>query len=164
MTGEIVIAGAPDVEAALRKAREHVVRAVRTEGMERAAAYVHTEAVRNAPRSPTKAQFSATLKRKKKTDRKNFFPGGLEKSIEHEVKDGEGVVFVRENSYAGKYARRIHDEKGKTWRNRGPGTIAKGERADEKFIERAMDQDKIGEILEDVFTKAVNEAANGGAQ
>lgn len=36
----------------------------------------------------------------------------------------------------GKYALRIHDEKGKAWRRRGPGTVAKGARADDKFILR----------------------------
>lgn len=98
------------------------------------------EAKANAPRSPTNAILSATLKRKKRTARRTY-PGGLEKSIVHEVRSGrssECSVFVASNSPAGKYARRIHDEKGKTWRNRGPGTIAKGQRADDKFIERAV--------------------------
>lgn len=42
------------------------------------------------------------------------------------------------NAEAGKYAKRIHDEKGKTWRKRGPGTVAKGARADDKYIQRAV--------------------------
>ena len=97
-----------------------------------------SEAVANAPRSPTMAQYSATLKRKKSTTRR-LTPGGLEKSIEfQQTSMTEGMVYVAANSYAGKYAKRIHDEKGVSWRNRGVGTIAKGDRADEKFIERAM--------------------------
>ena len=95
------------------------------------------ESVRNAPRSPTMAQISATLKRKRRTARRTH-PGGLEKSIMLETTPTTARVFVPSNSLAGKYARRIHDEKGVTWQNRGPGTIAKGPQADEKFIERAI--------------------------
>ncbi len=97
------------------------------------------EAKANAPRSPTKKIFSKTLKRKRATSRRQFFPGGLEKSIRSGPASGGGVsIFVAKNSYAGAYARRIHDEKGVTWRRRGPGTVAKGVRADEKFIARAV--------------------------
>lgn len=39
------------------------------------------EAKANAPRSPTKKLFSKTLKRKRATARRQFFPGGLEKSM-----------------------------------------------------------------------------------
>lgn len=112
------------------------------------------EAKANAPRSPTNKIFSATLKRKKRTARK-LFPGGLEKSIEYEVTKEGCSVFVASNSPAGKYAKRIHDEKGKTWRKRGPGTIAKGARADEKFIERALkdNQGNFLKIIQDEMKK-----------
>ena len=116
---------------------------------------VRDEAKRNAPRSPTMAQLSATLKRKKRTARRTT-TGGLEKSIEYEVKGGTCSVFVASNSYAGKYAKRIHDEKGKSWRKRGPGTIAKGSRADDKFIERAI-RDNQGKFL-DVFKSELRKA------
>ena len=117
---------------------------------------VRDEAKRNAPRSPTMAQLSATLKRKKRTARRTT-PGGLEKSIEYEVKGGMCSVFVASNSYAGKYAKRIHDEKGKSWRKRGPGTIAKGSRADDKFIERAIrdNQDKFLDVFKSELRKAL---------
>lgn len=104
------------------------------------------EAKDNAPVSPKNSILSATLKRKKRTARKTF-PGGLEKSIQYEVqgvgKNAECSVFVASNGHATTekgycYAPRIHDEKGKTWHKRGPGTIAKGQRADDKFIERAI--------------------------
>lgn len=97
------------------------------------------EAADNAPCSPTMKILSATLRRKRRTARRTF-PGGLEKSIEREIRpDGLSVaVFVASNSYAGKYARRIHDLKGVAWFRRGPGTVAKGPRADEKFVERAI--------------------------
>ena len=116
------------------------------------------DAVTFAPRSRTMAQLSATLKRKKRTTRRTH-PGGLEKSIMTEATATEARVFVPSNSLAGRYARRIHDEKGVTWHNRGPGTIAKGPLADEKFIERAITMhDEAGnfkEIFEDEVGKAV---------
>lgn len=96
------------------------------------------EAKANAPRSPTNAVLSATLRRKRRTARRTF-PGGLEKSIQSELAaHGRLSVFVASNAPAGRYARRIHDEKGRTWFKRGPGTVAKGSRADEKFVERAI--------------------------
>lgn len=98
------------------------------------------EAKDNAPISPDNQILSATLRRKRRTARKTT-PGGLEQSISHEVRGGnapECSVFVASNAPAGKYARRIHDEKGVTWHRRGPGTVAKGQRADDKFIERAI--------------------------
>ena len=115
------------------------------------------EAKRNAPKSPTKTQFSATLKRKKRTSRRTFTPGGLEKSIEYEVQGDRCSVFVSRNSFAGKYAARIHDERNKTWWDRGPGTIAKGQQAREKFIERAItdNQDKFLSIIESEIGKAI---------
>lgn len=114
------------------------------------------EAKANAPRSPTQKILSATLKRKRRTGRK-LTPGGLEKSIEYETDGQTCSVFVAANSYAGRYAKRIHDEKGKTWRNRGPGTVAKGARADEKFIERAIRDNgrKFALIIEDELGKAL---------
>lgn len=115
------------------------------------------EAKANAPRSPTMKQYSATLKRKKRT-RHRTYPGGLEKSIEYEITQDGCSVFVAKNSFAGKYAKRIHDEKGVTWKNRGPGTIAKGQRADEKFIERAIkdNEAKFTAIVEDEIKKGMH--------
>ena len=96
------------------------------------------EAKANAPRSPT-------------------MNGGLERSIEYEASESGCAVFVASNSQAGRYARRIHDEKGITWRNRGPGTVAKGQRADEKFIERAIrdNAQNFGLIIADELRKAL---------
>lgn len=114
------------------------------------------EAKANAPRSPTMKQISATLKRKKRTSRK-VLPGGLEKSIEYDADERRCSVFVASNSMAGKYAKRIHDEKGHSWRNRGAGTVAKGSRADEKFIERAIKDnvEKFTAIVKDELGKAL---------
>lgn len=67
----------------------------------------------------------------------------------------EGSVFVAANSESGKYAVRIHDEKGKTWFNRGPGTVSKGIHADENFIERALrsNRENIDRIMIDATSK-----------
>jgi hypothetical protein len=107
------------------------------------------------------AERSATLKRKKRTALRTT-PGGLEKSIEYEVKGDTCSVFVAENAYCKtkkgfNYAKRIHDEKGKSWRNRGPGTIAKGSRADDKFVERAIrdNQDKFLDVFKSELRKAL---------
>lgn len=81
----------------------------------------HREAVRNAPRGLT---------------------GNLERSIVAEIKKGKNIidviVFVPKDALARRYAKRLHDEKGKTWHKRGKGSIAKGKRADHLFIKRAV--------------------------
>lgn len=110
-------------------------------GMRRIANMVAKRAFDYAPKSPTRTIASATLKvqRRSKSQRT---PGGLEKSIRAEVNitggNTEASVFIASTAPAGKYAKRIHDEKGVTWWRRGPGTIAKGDQADHKFIERAI--------------------------
>lgn len=77
-------------------------------------------------------------KRRASSGKAHAVPGGLEKSIDTEsIREGCSI-FVASNSPAGKYAKRIHDEKGKKWWKRGPGTVRKGAQADEKFIERAL--------------------------
>lgn len=60
------------------------------------------------------------------------------RSITFASDDEKAEVFVASNSEAGKYARKIHDDKGLTWWNRGPGTQAKGPQADDRFILRAI--------------------------
>lgn len=64
-------------------------------------------------------------------------PGGLMRSITVRNTDSTVECFVPANSPAGSYAFKIHEEKGSVWRDRGPGTQAKGPQADEKFISRA---------------------------
>ena len=156
MANDVQISGIAGVEALLKSAGA-AAPVVIARSLTRIGQRVKDEAKRNAPRSPTMAQLSATLKRKKRTARRTT-PGGLEKSIEYEVKGGTCSVFVASNSYAGKYAKRIHDEKGRTWQKRGPGTIAKGARADDKFVERAINdnQDRMLKILQDEVRKALS--------
>ena len=149
------IQGLDAVNAALRNLTKVAPQAARR-AMSRCGLIAVRESKANAPRSPTMKQHSATLKRKKRTARR-MLPGGLEKSIEYEATETGCSVFVARNSQAGKYAKRIHDEKGVTWRNRGPGTIAKGARADEKFIERAIKDNvqNFGLIVDDELRKAL---------
>ena len=79
-----------------------------------------------------------TRKKRASSGKAHAVPGGLEKSIEAaSIREGCSI-FVASNSPAGKYAKRIHDEKGEKWWKRGPGTVRKGAQADEKFIERAL--------------------------
>jgi hypothetical protein len=123
-----------DIEKATRKLLQPT--------MKRIGLHAMREAKANAPRSPTARQISATLVRKRRTKRKPT-PGGLEKSITYSVEFGstqqmEAHIFVPRNSAAGAYARVIHDMKGVRWHNRGIGTRAKGARADEKFVARAV--------------------------
>jgi hypothetical protein len=124
----------------------------------RIGAYAREEAKKNANKSPTKKLHSKTLKRKRISARRQFFSGGLERSIMFEVNpQGDAAVYVASNSEAGAYAKYIHDEKGKKWWKRGAGTIAKGPRADEKFIERAVYQnaDKFKLVYEDEIKKEI---------
>lgn len=146
------------------------------------------ESIRNANRSPTMAQMRAArgakwdAKGRKPTAKQKAAweasrdpratsrakPGGLERSI----KAASGVtwgtlawaeVFVPSDSEAATYAVKIHDEKGRTWRNRGVGTIAKGDRADEKFITRALEaeSDKFRDIFDQTLDRAIKHAVFG---
>lgn len=150
------ITGLEAVTAELAKLRRVAPLAAKR-AMSRCGLLAVREAKANAPRSPTMKQISATLKRKKRTSRK-VLPGGLEKSIEYDADERRCSVFVASNSMAGKYAKRIHDEKGHSWRNRGAGTVAKGSRADEKFIERAIKDnvEKFTAIVKDELGKALS--------
>lgn len=82
-----------------------------------------------------------------------FLNGDLERSIVFRTHRNDVEVLVPGNSAAGRYAERIHDFKGRTWNKRGVKTIAKGARADEKYISRAIDDDrvKINAMLDKLF-------------
>jgi len=127
------------------------------------------DAKKNAPISPTKQQYEATLVGRKrggtegsnvqirpgkslpqaiiedttlKSVRTDFHPGQLTANITGEIVPGEGVrIFVPSNSPAGAYAEYIHDagpNGSGAWKKRGVGTVAKGSRATDKYIERAV--------------------------
>lgn len=106
---------------------------------------IFTTSKRYAPISPSLSQVNKIRKSKrlKPKTRKQFTmrhkAGALMRSIRCTIYNRMARFYVLRNSEAGAYARRIHDDKGKTWFNRGIGTIAKGPQADEKFIERAID-------------------------
>jgi len=119
-------------------------------------------AVRYAPKSPTDkerkkqsrataAQWKAARKRRSKTSTSRRKPGGLMHSITARSNEKFAEVFVPVNSEAGGYAFKMHEEKGQTWFKRGAGTIAKGAKADAKYITRAGEDEapRFIEIIND---------------
>lgn len=82
-------------------------------------------------------------------------PGGLMRSIMFQAGSDYVEIYVPANSEAGKYAYKIHEEKGLTWLKRGPGTQAKGAQADDKFITRAItdNESQILSIMESEIAK-----------
>ena len=117
-----------------------------------------------APRSPTSTDLRNSAKAKGSTRRRRnrnprstsaTKPGGLERSIDFKVSPDEVEIFVADNSEAGAYAFFIHEQKGSQWNERGIGTVSKGELADEKFIERAIEDeaDAAFRIIEDEMEK-----------
>lgn len=90
-------------------------------------------------------------------------PGGLQNSITFTSNETQAQIFVPANSEAGKYAYRIHEEKGITWFRRGPGTQVKGAKADSKFIERAIkdNTEQIQVMIQDELVKALDKLQNG---
>ena len=144
-----IVEGDKEIVAGLARLNRQIAER-RDRALRRATLLVHRESILNAPRSPTSAQLFRLRKTRGKTRRNPGAhsrpkPGGLRRSIEFDVKPKFGEVYVALNSEAGKYAVRIHDERYITWTNRGPGTVALGERARELFIERAVNDNR-GEI------------------
>lgn len=86
-------------------------------------------------------------------------PGGLERSIKFQSGADSVEVYVASNAEAGEYAHIIHDMKGQKWHERGPGTQAKGEQADDKFIERA--QPEAAERLRELMARNLKELFGG---
>ena len=137
----------------------------------RAGARVRDEAKKNSPMSPTmaekesastgtKAQRDAGKKRRNDRATSRPAPGQLRDSIEMRSNSSNAEIFVAANSSAGRYAWRIHEEKGKTWFRRGIKTVMRGERADDKFIERALkdNEENIRRIAQSQVEKAIQEA------
>ena len=162
--GEVAVEGSPNVTVnfdlmKIQQAQKRLFEPT----MRRIGQHAMREAKGNAPRSPTVRQMSATLVRKRRTKRISV-AGGLEKSITHTVEFGgqgqqEAHIFVPKNSAAGAYANYIHNMKGKKWFKRGVGTVAKGARADEKFIYRAVHDNlrEYSRMIATVVEKATQE-------
>ena len=126
-------------------------------GLFNAAKIIKDEAVNNTPRSPTRQDYvrerqavasakGKWFKPRPNTRKATAFsrqnPGGLRRSITAQVwESNEASIFVAANAEGGAYAERIHDERGKSWHNLGPGSRAlagKGFEVGDKFIERAV--------------------------
>lgn len=102
-------------------------------------------AVKYAPRSMTKAEYTSTLV-KGKTKRKVFTTGSLKSSITMEVFDDRVEIGVPSNSKAQAYAEKIHDEKGKSWKKIGWQNAPE---ATDKYIEKA-EQDESAKYMKAV--------------
>lgn len=107
------------------------------------------------PESPVKSDY----KRRGLTPPDNITSGQLRKSIQSETGDNYVSINVPSNTAAGKYAEKIHDEKGKAWFKRGVRTKEKGPKADEKFIFRAADdsEKEIDGLVDAVIREFINE-------
>ena len=102
-----------------------------------------------APRSMTKGEYLSTLKGGvTKRNTSSFTTGNLKKSITVEVKSDRVEIGVPSNSPAGKYAEKMHDEKGRSWRRLG---WQNDQKATDKFIFKAF-ADKRREINKEVET------------
>lgn len=168
---------ADEVKRWLDKVRQDVSVRAAANGMRRIGHLAQSTAVAYAPKGPTRAELerlrkaewalrgkkpSAAQKKAWKNRRNPRAtsrpkPGGLMRSIGMTSDNTNATIFVATNSEAGKYAFRIHEEKGKTWKNRGPGTVAKGAKADDKFITRAIadTREKQVAILRSEIDKAI---------
>lgn len=118
------------------------------------------EARKNAPKSPTRQTLNRIRKTKRKTRRNpratsRHTPGTLEKSIQTDANEQRLEIGVPSNSNAGQYAYKMHEEKGRTWFKRGPGTVQKGAHADEKFIERAIEDNDANGLLAKIIAYEV---------
>ena len=131
---------APDIDRSLTAVHRNIAKLVKR------------TAFTMAPKSPTQAVINRFRKTRRKVKRKPGStvrpkPGGLERSITIEADSRRAEIFIPVNSEAGRYAYRIHEERFISWRNLGPGSIAKGAQVGEKFIERAVQQhDDNGDI------------------
>ena len=108
-----------------------------------------------------RAILGASTLRSKRTD---FTPGSLTKSIEAISDADHAELFVPSNSLAGAYAFYIEEEgpagAGK-WKQRGLGTVAKGGRARDKFMYRAVFEDVGAERMGDILKAELSRAVEG---
>jgi hypothetical protein len=112
------------------------------------------------PESPTIAMYARQNKSgKTKRRRSSITTGSLRDSITTKSDKVTTSIFVPRNSRGGKYAERIHDGKGTSWRKRGPRTVQKGADADDKFIYRAYEVRK--KDLDDLMDQAINKILGG---
>jgi hypothetical protein len=164
------ISNAREVVAALKLTAQRI-EAHQQRMLYRMGERVKDKAVEYAPKGPTqeekqslsratKAQWAAAKKRRQPRATTRANPGSLMRSIAFKATAKEAEIFVAANSPAGKYAFRIHEEKGLSWFKRGPGTVKKGAQADDKFITRAMadQRTELERIAEDQMNRAIQEA------
>ena len=128
--------------------------------LKKVGAIVQGQARKYAPRSKTKSEYVATLKRgKTKRKTSSFTSRNLQKSITSEVKKSSVEIGVPSNSPAGKYAEKIHDERGQSWNKIGDQNTSK---ATDKYIFKAFADSRkeidaelnnmLDEVIKGVFT------------
>ena len=121
--------------------------------------WVHGKARELCPESPTVGQYAQMNKSGKTArNRTSITTGSLRDSITMEEGRLKVDIGVPGNSRGGKYAEKMHDEKGKTWDELGPRSKQKG--ATDKFIYKAADDSKKvqAELIDDVieeFTRGI---------
>lgn len=115
----LTLVGADTMQTKLASGSARIHRGVQTR-LRNVGFIVAKEAARNAKRGPP-----------------NRSPGALERNITFKVGLNHVDIQVYENTQAGEYAKKQHDE----IKGRGPGTQAKGSRAGWKFITRAIHED-----------------------
>lgn len=116
--------------------------------LEKVGVIVKGKSVTYAPRSMTKSQYVSTLKGKK-TKRKtsSFHPGQLKGSVTMEESKNRVDIGVPSNIPAGKYAEKMHDDRGGSWKNLNKFNdpeatdkyIYKAYEDSEENVERALD-------------------------
>ena len=158
----VEVKGATELQAAFERVARECPQAIARAHF-RIAGIIRPEAKLNCPRSPKREELDALRNTDRKVKRKprahsRPSPGGLIRSIDSASNSAGAAVYVAANSEAGKYARKMHDDKGVSWFKRGPGTVARGARADAKFISRAIDenQTQIRVIIDSELDKAMH--------
>lgn len=110
-----------------------------------------------APRSMTKSEYVSTLVGGV-TERNttSFTSGSLKNSITTDVFKDRVEISVPSNSAAGKYAEKMHDEKGKTWKRVGWQNDSK---ATDKYITKAYEDSTkdIDRALDNLLDKLIRD-------
>lgn len=118
--------------------------------------WVQGRAKELAPESPTVGDFK-TMNKSGKTNRKRsgITTGSLRDSITLEKGKQRVDIGIPANSRGGKYGEKIHDQRGKTWKNLGPRSKQKG--ATDKFIFKAYEdgEDKQAEMVDIIIDEVI---------
>lgn len=116
-------------------------------------------AFKYSPESPSRAQYAAQNKSGvTRRSASSITSRSLRDSITMKAGKDSVSIFVPSNSRAGKYAEKIHDEKGSSWQKRGVRTRQKGSKSDDKYIYRAYDDSEKEQsaLVDQVIKELIN--------